>query len=128
MATLKDFEQWLQELSRFGEWDFKSRKSKPPVPHVEYDEPDTSKEGEIAQRVRIYTDTNKYSIVAIQCEGKDYMGCIANSRKPRAGEDWNRGRDLSDGPFSYKTWHEILADIVSYEMVKIHRQPSETSP
>ena len=120
MATLQDFEQWLQELSRFGEWDFKS--SKPPVPHIEYDKPDTSTDGEVAQRVRIYTDINRYSIVAIEREGTDgYLGGGASSRKPRAGEDWTRGRDLADGAFSHKTWHKILADIVSYEMVKIHK-------
>lgn len=48
------------------------------------------------------------------------LGCTASSRKPRAGEDWHRGSDLADGPLSEDTWRRILADIVSYEMVKVH--------
>lgn len=52
-----------------------------------------------------------------------YLGCIASSRKPRAGEEHVRGRDLVDGPLSPETWHSILADIVSYEMVRVHAQP-----
>ena len=26
-----------------------------------------------------------------------YLGCVAQARKPRAGEDWTRGSDLADG-------------------------------
>ena len=42
--------------------------------------------------------------------------------QPRAGEDWNRGSDLADGQLTEATWHRILADIVSYEVVKVHRE------
>lgn len=51
-----------------------------------------------------------------------YLGCIASSRKPRAGETWTRGSDLHDGDLNKETWYGILADIVSYESVKIHKK------
>lgn len=46
-----------------------------------------------------------------------YLGCTSQCRKPRAGEQQHRGSDLHDGPLTPETWHRILADIVSYEMV-----------
>ena len=72
-------------------------------------------------RVRIYTAVNCYSIIAKEkAEGPGYLGCTAISRMPRAGEDWHRSNDLADGPLNVRTWYKILADIVSYEMVKVH--------
>lgn len=75
-----------------------------------------------AVHLRLFTDINEYKIVAIP-KGKDYegyLGCTGRSRKPRAGETWTRGNDLSDGNFCYETWVEILSGIVGYELVKIH--------
>mgnify|MGYP001565260051 CR=1 FL=1 len=75
------------------------------------------------RRWRIYTSTNSYTISAhpsLTAGAGGYLGCISTCRKPRAGEDWHRGSDLADGPLSSETWHRILADIVSYEMVKVH--------
>jgi hypothetical protein len=71
---------------------------------------------------RIYTDTNIYNIVAKEKSDYrlSYLGCTSTCRKPRAGEDWNRGNDLADGELNETTWQNILADIVSYEMVKVH--------
>jgi hypothetical protein len=37
----------------------------------------------------------------------------------RAGEDWVRGNDLPDGPFSKETWDRIIYAIVRYELVKL---------
>jgi hypothetical protein len=77
-------------------------------------------------RIRLYTETNCYAIVAKDRgdpvgELKNaYLGCIASTRKPRAGEDWTRGNDLPDGPFSEETWRKILGAIVGYELVKVH--------
>uniref|UniRef100_A0A6M3Y4J0 Uncharacterized protein n=1 Tax=viral metagenome TaxID=1070528 RepID=A0A6M3Y4J0_9ZZZZ len=48
-----------------------------------------------------------------------YLGCIAQTRKPRAGEDWNRGNDLADGIYHRGTWNNILNDIIAYELVKV---------
>lgn len=72
-------------------------------------------------RVELYTRTNIYSIVAHLNDRGGYLGCIGNSRTPRAGESWTRGSDLADGDFSKETWIKILGDIVGYELVKIHR-------
>jgi hypothetical protein len=80
-------------------------------------------------KFKIYTDNNSYSIFAVNAaENKPngYLGCISTSRKPRAGEDWHRGSDLADGPLSEETWHRILADIVSYELVKVHKPKAPT--
>ena len=77
---------------------------------------------------RIYTEINCYSIMAKCIPGeKSYLGCIASSRKPRAGETWTRGNDLADGDLSKETWYNILADIVSYESVKIHKKRNSKS-
>ena len=78
--------------------------------------------------VTIYTNTNHYAIrYRLPTDtSTGYLGCIASSRMPRAGEDWTRGRDLHDGPFSRETWRGILADIVSYEMVKVHKPGNPT--
>ena len=83
-------------------------------------------------RVSFYTKDHSYHISAIKKgerkgldfgdkEDNGYLGCISQTRKPRAGEDWTRGNDLADGDFSKKTWYEILGDIVCYELVRIHR-------
>ena len=71
--------------------------------------------GEKRVRVYIYTDNHFYAIDATS----DYLGCVASSRKPRPGEDWTRGSDLSDGKLNKETWHRILADIVGYELKSI---------
>src|SRR3990167_333399 len=87
-------------------------------------------------RLKIFTKDHSYSIVArlpeVENDGTPikkgqerkvvndgYLGCIAQTRKPRAGEDWNRGRDLADGSYSKETFEEIVYDITAYELVKI---------
>ncbi len=79
-------------------------------------------------RIKLFTDVNVYSIVAqpsSHSPDKTYLGCVYDSRRPRAGEDWTRGGDLADGDFSYDTWVEILSDIIGTELVKIHRPIKE---
>lgn len=74
-------------------------------------------------RIFLYTDSNGYSI-RIKPKTKDYDGylsCVAISRKPRTGEDWNRGNDLPDGPYSKETWTRIVRAILGYELVAIKR-------
>ena len=87
------------------------------------------------KRVQIYTNEHTYSIVAHlpipnkkRADGSPdhgYLGCIMSNRKPRPGEDWTRGIDLADGPYSEKTWHEILGDIIGMELERIskHSKP-----
>lgn len=93
-------------------------------------------------RIQIYTDRNVYTIRAVErwhisygaasaksehpqppankVYEKGYLGCVVQSRKPRAGENWRRGNDLPDGALDQATWLRILAGIVSYEMVQVH--------
>lgn len=124
MATIEDVKKWYdRDLGRYAAWDHS----------VELVERNISK-----LRLRLYTDNQCYTITANDpmklvapgggfAEGdygfdKGYLGCIATCRKPRAGEDWNRGSDLADGPLTEETWHRILGDIVSYEVVRVHRK------
>lgn len=128
--TLDDFlNWWLREIARYGRTE----------DHVELVEVKvdygttgvTGRDlsllgaaGAIEERVHvcIYTDTNRFHINAVwRAKDDGYLGCTSEARRPRAGEDWHRGSDLADGPLTKGTWHRILADIVSYEMVKVHR-------
>ena len=74
--------------------------------------------------ITLYTDNNKYLITIWD----NYLCCGATSRKPRAGEGWTRGNDLADGDFSKDTWHSILADIVSFEMVRVNIDNGKAIP
>ncbi len=81
-----------------------------------------------AFRLLIYTNDHSYSIsVHFHENGKHYLGCIASTRKPRAGEDWTRGNDLPDGDFSKKTFDAIMRKIVGYELIaKVKKQEPAT--
>lgn len=131
MATLQDLRNWIErDLGRFAPID----------EHVEVvswhqrvTEPGPREPICVAEaHVKIYTDINRYSIHAREgIDDTGYLGCTSSSRKSRAGEDWHRGSDLADGPFHKGTWHRILADIVSYEMVRVHvpkQQPAQDVP
>jgi len=80
-----------------------------------YKEENFITENENCIKATLYTDTNKYIITAKE----NYLGCTSTSRKQRAGENWFRGNDLGDGPFSKETWIKILSDILTYELVDI---------
>jgi hypothetical protein len=76
-------------------------------------------------RVKIYTNDHCYSIYAkypkSDANGADngYLGCTVTTRKPLAGEDWNRGNDLADGGCGQETFNKIVWDILAYELVPI---------
>jgi len=93
----KQLKGWINELNRWGKDKFLWR----------YEEDCTE--------VYLFTHGNRYSIVA----RATYLGCQVSSRKPRPGEDWNRGNDLADGKFNEETWNRILRDIISYELKSI---------
>lgn len=118
MATVQDVFRWMDRDFRFCD----SPRGTVEVKENGYD----PTRGDDCLRFSIYTDTNRYSIVAKEGNQNrvSYLGCVASSRKPRAGEDWTRGRDLADGSLSEETWRKILADIVSYELVKVHSDVS----
>ena len=67
-----------------------------------------------------YTYRYRYHMKALDRGHNDgYLGCQVSTRKPRAGEDYNRGRDLPDGPFVYKTWEKIKNAIIRHELVEV---------
>lgn len=80
--------------------------------------------------IRFYTERNVYFISAKigslwnerghpdrpKIDGDGYLGAQVTCRTPVAGEWWNRGRDLADGPYSKETLENILLDIVAYEI------------
>lgn len=74
-------------------------------------------------RIHLYTENHVYNISAIDRVVNnlkyDYLGCTVSSRKPRAGETWCRGNDLTDGNLTLETWNKIKNDIISYELVKL---------
>lgn len=108
-----ELSQWIKSICRFGKIE-------------DFIIADYKKE---RLHLILYTKDHQYGIHAVlsgarkdyKGEEKDngYLGCIAITRKPRAGEDWNRGRDLADGSYSEKTWNEIVNDIVAMELVKV---------
>lgn len=80
-------------------------------------------------RIRLFSRTHQYSIIARPPHGQGdrtsttaddgYLGCTVQARMPLAGEDWTRGRDLADGPYSDATWIAIVHDILGYELVRL---------
>lgn len=89
---------------------------------------DTPKEDRI--RIRFYTGRNVYFISAIlgnhwhdeshpdkpKLADDGYLAGSVTCRTPEAGEWWNRGRDLADGPYSRETFEHILLDIIGFEI------------
>ena len=106
-ATIKDLRNWMvRDLLR------------PNIQLLRNTEEAPSSEEYL--RATIYTKTTEYHILGIErTNGENYLGCIASSRKARPGEDWTRGNDLPDGNLSKKTWRQILAGIVRYEVQRI---------
>ncbi len=79
--------------------------------------------------LKFFTKDNEYVIstkLPISEKGiitkNGYLGCIVKTRKPRAGENWNRGRDLMDGDYSKETFNSIIYDILAYELVKVTKK------
>lgn len=69
--------------------------------------------------VHLYTNDHCYSIYGYAPTEKNprgYLGCGATTRKPRVGEDWNRGNDLPDGKYCKETFDAIVHRIVAYEL------------
>jgi hypothetical protein len=77
-------------------------------------------DGAVHREFCFYTESNRYKIYAIDRKEDDgYLSCQVTARKARAGEDWFRGNDLPDGPFTIETWNKILECIVKYELVQL---------
>jgi len=118
-STIKDFLAWMQQdIARYGRLD----------QHLELVDFQSNFQEKML-RIRLYTDGHVYTIDAREKPGaQGYLGCVARSRKERTGEDWHRGSDLADGPLTKITWHRILGDIVSYEMMRVQRHAFSWAP
>lgn len=108
-TNMELLEQWLKELVYPGKvFNFIEESSGHSEPGVE-----TTRE------FCFYTENHQYFITAIDRVGEGYLGCQVSARKARAGEDWLRGNDLPDGPFTRATWDKIINAIVCYELVRL---------
>ena len=119
--TMDDFDKWLEDLVFPREVD--------DFIEVLYDGGQGKEDGyfEMKKKILFYTDNNKYTIIAIERGiGDGYLGCDVSTRKCRAGEDWQRGNDLPDGPFTYETLEQIKNGIISYELDQLSvRKPQD---
>ena len=112
------FHEWLQEICRWNKLD----------QFVNWKEEIYTPERYLGI-CKIYTHNYKYQIKAHVTKmippredihnKRFYLGCQVSTRMPRAGEDWTRGNDLPDGPFTRETWESIKGAIIKYELVKI---------
>ena len=111
-----DMAIWLKEIVRYGNVDSQVLIYRSLNNRSNITEDDKEK---LRFNCVLYTDTHKYSISGYQPTEKNpdgYLGCVASTRKPRVGEDWNRGNDLPDGKYSRKTFDKIVRGIVAYEL------------
>lgn len=71
-------------------------------------------------KVAIYTKHHQYTLVVnYHPKTISWLMASAVNRYSRAGEDWQRGSDLADGPLCRETWNRIMMDILSYELVQL---------
>jgi len=67
----------------------------------------------------IFTNDNKhtfYGYAPTEDKPKGYLGAGTTGRKPRPGHLYAGGNDLPDGPYSKKTFNNIVNAIVAYEL------------
>ena len=101
--------EWLNELKI---WRIPNQKWE------DYVEPEPRESGEQTVMIKIFTDNYQHHINAhLHPDGKASLLASAWTRKPRAGETWNRGNDLHDGPFDRETFDKIIKDFFAYEIV-----------
>jgi hypothetical protein len=111
------FHNWINSLVRFGD-----SPNNYIVWRIDQLQENINADGDSEYNglVNIYTRTHSYCIKAkVQTNQPSYLGCVASTRKPLAGEAHTRGNDLADGYFTEATWLKIVTDILRYELVKI---------
>ena len=111
-----EFLEWILAFSQRG---------KNPVDAMVLNEK-PSEQGSVF-KASLFTERHAYHITAMpswntETEGYEgYLSAFVGNRMSRAGEDenWERGSYLADGPYNEDTWQRIMADIISYEMVRL---------
>ena len=79
-----------------------------------------TEEGKLTYRNIFYTENFAYIFTITQREDKAaFFACGATARKPYAGEDWHRGRDICDGDFKRETWAEMKDNILAFELIQL---------
>ncbi len=104
-----EFAIWLKEIVRYGNVDSQAL--------IFWDI--NNNDGGNHFTVRLYTNDHCYSFYGYKSSEKNpkgYLGAGATTRKPRVGEDWNRGNDLPDGKYCKETFDAIVHRIVAYEL------------
>lgn len=66
--------------------------------------------------IRFCTETYQFRI---SVKRNEYLMPSMQSRKPRVGETWTRGNDLSDGSYSEYTWNMIMRKVVEVESLAL---------
>ncbi len=121
MNTLNDFRSWVVNFGKYASVENNIEVTegilelRPPADDQLTIDGVSIDDGTGKIRFNLYTNDHIYVIHASVDDdgsGHTYLGCIASSRKPRAGEDWTRGNDLADGHLTIETWNQLLADIV----------------
>lgn len=68
--------------------------------------------------LQVFTDEHEYALhIHILEDDKVIMMGTAYARKPRAGENWNRMNDFTEGEFSEETLKRFFLDIARWEIV-----------
>jgi len=118
-SKVNQLKQWAKDICRWGQFEKFVE-----IVRDSGEDKDKREEHEFMRgnrfRFNIYTETHRYRITALdRSKDEGYLGCTMSNRKPRAGEDWTRGRDLSDGKFTKETWDEIRNAIIACELVEL---------
>ena len=86
-----------------------------------YDQSRTELNDEGVFHCLIWTENNEYHISCSfhrnETATRPTMLASVHARKYRTGENWRRGNDLPDGPFSKATFDAIISAIARYEIV-----------
>lgn len=122
-----DLARWLDRLDRWGKLD-------QVVLCLETNQENGTPEGEVHLDVFLFTEWHEYHLsirpplpgAKEDRQRRGYLGGSVKTRAARPGEDWQRGNDLTDGPYHESTFLKIMLDLVSWELVDLEIQETMT--
>ena len=107
--SIKDLETWVErDLARFARLE----------DHFQLIEIGSASADRFC--FRMFTDQKQYMFLATRIGEHEQLSCTATKRKYRAGESFVHGEEIGHGDLSEDTWRKLLADILSYELVRVH--------